>query len=96
MCAWPSSAESLPSLTGSEGELVFVRVRIEPKLLEALLETLAEAPFPINPEIFHGWPTVVEFPAYRSRLAEFREILQRHGFATHSVEVSRMLDAILG
>jgi len=95
MCAWPIVAPSTP-LTGTEGELVSVRIPIEPKLLEELLDTLSQAPFPINPEIFHGWPTTVEFPAYRSRLSELRGILKANGFPTESVEVSRMLDAILG
>jgi len=95
MCAWPIAVPST-SLTGTEGELVSVRIRIEPKLLEELLDTLSQAPFPINPEIFHGWPTAVEFPAYRSRLAELRSILEANGFPTDNVEVSRMLDAILG
>jgi hypothetical protein len=96
MCAWPSTLATATSLSGSEGELVSVRIRIEPQLLEDLLDALAQAPFPINPEIFHGWPTTVEFPAYRSRLAELRRVLQGNGFSTSSVEVSRMLDAILG
>jgi hypothetical protein len=82
-------------LSGSEGELVSVRISIEPRLLEETLEALAEVAFPINPEIFHGWPTVVEFPAYRSRLAELRTVLLRSGIPTQAVEVSRMLDSIL-
>jgi hypothetical protein len=96
MCAWPIAAAPCASLSGAEGELVSVRIRIEPKLLEDLLETLSQAPFPINPEISHGWPTAVEFPAYRSRLAELRRVLLANGFPTESVDVSRMLDAILG
>ena len=97
MCAWPTAAAvAAAPLSGTEGELVSVRIRIEPRLLEDTLEALAEAPFPINPEIFHGWPTVVEFPAYRSRLAELRRLLREHRIPTTGVEVSRMLDAILG
>jgi hypothetical protein len=96
MCAWPNTVATAASLTGSEGELVSVRIRIEPQSLEDMLDALSQAPFPINPEIFHGWPTTVEFPAYRSRLAELRRVLQANGFPTGSVEVSRMLDAILG
>jgi hypothetical protein len=96
MCAWPIAPLHSDSLAGTEGELVSVRIRIEPQRLENLLETLSQAPFPINPDIFHGWPTTVEFPAYRSRLAELRRVLQASGFPTTAVEVSRMLDAILG
>lgn len=96
MSACPSAAPSSAVLAGSEGELVCVRIHIDPRLLEETLEALAQVPFPVNPEIFHGWPTVVEFPAYRSRLAELRSVLQRSRIPTQSVEVSRMLDAILG
>jgi hypothetical protein len=75
---------------------VSIRISIEPRLLEETLEALAAVPFPVNPEIFHGWPTVVEFPAYRSRLGELRNVLQRARIPTQGIEVSRMLDAILG
>jgi hypothetical protein len=93
--ACPTAAPFPPVLAGSEGELVAIRISIEPRLLEETLEALAQVPFPINPEICHGWPTVVEFPAYRSRLAELRAVLQRNRIPTQAVEVSRMLDAIL-
>jgi hypothetical protein len=82
-------------LFGAEGELVSVRISVEPAELEFLLDTLAQLPFPVNPEIFHGWPTTVEFPAYRSRLAELRQILSRRGIQTKTVQVSSMLDEIL-
>ncbi|HET8549232.1 MAG TPA: hypothetical protein VFL57_14560 [Bryobacteraceae bacterium] len=95
MSACPTTAPSLPVLASSEGELVSVRISIEPRLLEETLEALAEVPFPVNPEICHGWPTIVEFPAYRSRLAEVRAVLQRNRIPTRTVEVSRMLDTIL-
>ncbi len=66
MSAWPAVA----TLSGSEGELILIRVAVEPRLLEDLLETLAELPFPINPQINHqlnhGQGTTVEFPAYES------------------------------
>jgi hypothetical protein len=93
--ACPTAAPFSPVLAGSEGELVAVRISVEPRLLEETLEALAEVPFPINPQICHGWPTVVEFPAYQSRLAELRTVLQRSGIPAEAVEVSRMLDAIL-
>ncbi len=82
------------SLSGSEGELVLVRVSIEPRLLEELLESLAMISFPINPQIYHGRPTVVEFPAYQQRLNELRNGLQRSGFESSAVQVCPMLAAI--
>jgi hypothetical protein len=93
--ACPTAAPFTPVLASSEGELVAVRISVEPRLLEDTLEALAQVPFPINPEICHGWPTIVEFPAYRSRLAELRAVLQRNGIPAQTVDVSRMLDAIV-
>ena len=87
------SAE-LQSLSGREGELVSVRVSIEPRLLEDLLESLAAVSFPINPQIYHGRPTVVEFPAYELRLEELRLFLVRSGFDGGSIQIHPMIDAI--
>ena len=41
-------------LTGSEGELVQVRIAAEPRCLEELLDCLAGLPFPVNPQLYHG------------------------------------------
>jgi hypothetical protein len=82
------------SLSGTEGELVSVRVNVEPRFLEDLLETLAQVSFPINPQIYHNRPTVVEFPAYQSRLDELRRVLQHSGFDASAIQVCPMLDAI--
>jgi hypothetical protein len=82
------------SLSGTEGELVSVRVNVEPRFLEDLLETLAQVSFPINPQIYHGRPTVVEFPAYQSRLDELRHVLERSGFDPSALQVCPMLYAI--
>jgi len=81
-------------LSGREGELVSVRVSIEPRLLEDLLECLAAVRFPVNPQIYHGRPTVVEFPAYELRIEELRLLLQRAGFDEASVQIYPMLEAI--
>jgi hypothetical protein len=91
------AAES-PFLAGKDGELVSVRVCVEPRLLEELLETLAELPFPINPQIFHysgaGARTQVEFPAYLSWLPQVRSALEGGGFPAGALEVRSMLAAI--
>ena len=81
-------------LSGSEGELVQVRISTEPKCLEELLECLASLPFPINPQIYHGVPTTVEFPAYGSRLSEVRDGLRAHSFDPGSMRISSMMQAI--
>jgi hypothetical protein len=91
MSVWPTVAPSHPHLTGREGELVLVRVDTDPRLLEDVLECLAGVPFPINPQICHGRPTTVEFPAYEQHLYEVRDALRTFGL---EVRVSSMLDAI--
>lgn len=81
-------------LTGREGPLVSVRVTCDPRLLEDMLECLATVPFPINPQIYHGLPTAVEFPAYEMRLEQVRDALKACGFGSNCVQVSPMLEAI--
>lgn len=81
-------------LTGTGGELVSVRVSTDPRALEDLLECLALLSFPINPEIFHGIPTVVQFPAWEKNLGEVREALRDAGFENESLAVSSMLETI--
>ena len=96
------SAEFAPGLRGSEGILLSIRVSVEPRLLEDLLEALAEVTFPVNPEIHHPSPalagsrllTTVEFPAYENRLEEIRETLRRHGFDPGAARVMSMLEEI--
>jgi hypothetical protein len=81
-------------LSGTEGELVQVRISTEPRRLEDLLDCLAGLSFPINPQIYHGVPTVVEFPAYEGRLSQMREALLVMGFDPASIRTSGMLQAI--
>ena len=77
------------SLFGSEGELVSLRIAVEPRLLEDLLEALARLDFPVNPQLYHRPAQVtVEFPAYSERVDQVREALLRHGFSPESLEVS--------
>jgi hypothetical protein len=86
-------------LHSREGELLSVSITVEAYLLEDLLDTLAHAPFPINPEIHHhaevmrdGRPAPavrVEFPAWRSFIEPLQQVLGERGFAsamtTHSM-----------
>lgn len=93
----PNSASDHPlarSLRGKEGELFQVRVSIDPRLLEELLDSLAHLDFPVNPQIYHTKPTVVEFPAYAPWLDGVYMRLTIDGFERESITVSPMLAAI--
>ena len=61
-------------------ELVRVRVSTDPRRLEELLDCLAGLSFPINPQIYHGVPTIVEFPAFDSILPDVQSVLLTRGF----------------
>ncbi len=93
MSVWTSIPAS-PILSGSDGELVSVRVSVDPRALEDLLECLSTVSFPVNPEIRHGVPTTVEFPAWGSRLYEVRDALRAFGFESRAMQVLPMLAAI--
>ena len=109
MSVWPNIYGHSPALESSEGALVAVSVSVEPKLLEDLLEALAQLEFPINPQIYHDaalryvYPdgreemiptTLVVFPAYAGRLPEIRRLLALYNFSPDSVQVTDMLDEI--
>ncbi len=84
-----------PVLRGVEGELVFIRVYVDPRSLEDLLEALCSLDFPINPEIRHGHPhTIVEFPAYDRHVGEIRNVIRRAGITGATVELANMMRAI--
>ena len=97
------------SLIGSEGELVSVRICVEPRFLEDLLEALATVSFPINPQIYHHggvgyvYPdgrervistTIVEFPAFSKQLDEVRDVLSAHGLPGELAQVRSMIQDI--
>jgi hypothetical protein len=95
MSLWPGAIAPALALGGADGELVSVRVSADPRLLEDLLECLACVSFPINPQLYHGMPTVVEFPAYRSKLFEVYDALRVYGFnPAESVRVASMIESI--
>ena len=75
-----------------QGDLVSLKISVEPRSLEDLLETLAELDFPVNPQLYHRPGSVtVEFPAYSNHLDEVRDGLRGHGFNAGSLEVARVL-----
>ena len=89
MTIW-SNSESATVLFGLEGQLISLRISVEPRLLEDLLEALAQLNFPVNPQLYHRLASVtVEFPAYSARVDEVRDALRRHGFSAASLEVAR-------
>jgi hypothetical protein len=94
MSVWPNCGSPAVSLIGTEGELVSVKISVEPRLLERLLEALAGLEFPINPQIYHhgASPAIVEFPAWAARLEEVRESLRRRGLEAAAVSVRNMLE----
>jgi hypothetical protein len=85
MSVW-QCAPSASVLCGSEGELVSVSISVDPRDLEALLESLACIDFPINPQIYHGARATVEFPAYAGRLQQVRTAVAAVKGATTSVK----------
>ena len=90
----PEGIAMIASLTGIEGELVLVRICVEARLLEELLEALAEAPFPLNPQIYHHPQTVVEFPAYSSRVTEITRVITGRGFDEAQMRILNLLESI--
>ncbi|HEY1203689.1 MAG: hypothetical protein ABSH46_21735 [Bryobacteraceae bacterium] len=104
MSAWPDNQN--PSLRGTEGELVSVRITVEPRTLERLLDLLAELSFPINPQLYHDAAvvyvgpdggrhlepaTIIEFPAWAGRVREIEAALTGAGFDGASLSVKDML-----
>jgi hypothetical protein len=92
------SERSPVAIASREGELISLRIGVEADSLEALLESLAELPFDINPQIFHHLPgrqdTAVEFPGYDSWITAIRRALTNSGFPAGSLQVRPILDRI--
>jgi len=85
------------ALFSPEGELLFLRISVEPKIVEEVLEALASLSFPVNPQLYHRpAQVVVEFPAYSTRLGEVRAALEHQGLKPDSLEVNRVLAAGVG
>lgn len=76
----------------SSGELLAAEIQVSPKLLEEILEALASAPFPINPELDHplGGMSRVRFPLYESQLEILRDILAASGFGASLLKTQPM------
>ena len=84
-----------PVLFGLDGELVQIRISVDPRHLEDLLDSLASLDFPVNPELSHKTGFVsVEFPAYSEHVPQVRMALESAGFDPDSVQISGMLAAV--
>jgi hypothetical protein len=109
MSVWPETVPAHAALLGNEGELISISIAVDPRHLESLLEALAQVSFPVNPQIYHDAclvyryadradesvpVTLVEFPAYGSRLDEVRHAVTSYGFDPASVHASAMLDEL--
>lgn len=82
----------LSALFGPQGELVHLRIAVDPRLLEDLLETLASLDFPLNPALFHQPGVVlVDFPAWRDHLPAIRDRLRSAGFDSDAVRICEIL-----
>lgn len=66
-------------------------VTVSPRSLEALLECLAQAPFPLNPELEHDTlrgMSLVRFPLYDDQIETLRDMLAASGFAPSILDVT--------
>jgi len=111
MSVWPEcSSAGVPALTGAQGDLVLVSIAVKARRLEALLETLADLPFPVNPEIYHDAAVVcvyqdgrreaepvvlVDFPAYAVDVGTVKRALSARGFPDDAVWARNLLEGIL-
>ena len=95
------------SLASAEGELLAVRISIEPRWLEKLLDALAHLEFPISPQIYHQaalryiyadgherWEptTTVEFPAYARWLPSLQGTLEQAALPGARLAARSMLE----
>ena len=85
-----------PALSGPEGDLVMIRIVVEPRRLEQLLDTLASTDFHINPQVIPAATegSVVEFPAYAGWFRPISEALRLAGLSHASIGMIAMLAAI--
>lgn len=61
-------------------ELATMRIRLEPKSLEDLLDSLAYLDFPVSPSITHSAEQeIVEFIAESDRVEQVRKAMDRAG-----------------
>lgn len=95
-----SVSQSIPAggavLRGQAGNLILAQIRVEPYDLEFLLECLSSLPFPVNPQIVHGMPTLVEFPVWQNDLAAVADALSAFHFPPTQLTSRDMLSVLAG
>lgn len=109
MKARPDEPTPAARLAGPEGELITVAIAAPARRLEALLDALARLDFPVNPQLYHEArvvyvradgveieqpATMVEFPAWASRLPEIRGALEAAGLPREFLAYLPVLDAM--
>jgi hypothetical protein len=84
--------EFLLGPVGIEDKLVSLRVSVEPRLLEDLLEVLARLDFPgESSTLSPAGPGHGGIPGFSStRVDDVREALSNHGLSAFSLEVNRV------
>lgn len=97
MSVRPDNSGPPLALFGQEGELVLLRISVDPRFLEDLLEALSSLDFPVNPQLYHGPGQVsVEFPAYSANVDRVRDALRDNGFNPKSLHLSAVLTLAQG
>ncbi|MBM3759597.1 MAG: hypothetical protein FJW36_05055 [Acidobacteria bacterium] len=83
--------------SANSGELLAAEIQVPSRLLEEILEVLASAPFPINPELEHSTSPVstVRFPLYEAQRDELQEILATNGLAPSLLNVKSMMQHVV-
>lgn len=84
------------SLRSQAGNLILAQIRVEPYDLELVLECLSTLDFPVNPQIVHGIPTVVEFPVWQNDFESVRSALAAFHFSPAQLSGCDMLAALAG
>ncbi len=92
-----SDSSASLAISGREGSLVSIRISTDHRHVEDLLEALALASFPVNPQLYHRPSNVtVEFPAWSRQIDEVRQLLAAHHFDPAAVRVRGPLEPIAG
>jgi len=83
------------AIRGHDGDLVSVRIPTDVRHVEDLLEVLATAGFPVNPQLYHRVSNVmIEFPAWEYQLPPLRAHLDASGFAGNAIQICGPLDPL--
>jgi len=83
------------AIRGRDGDLVSVRIPTDVRHVEDLLEVLATAGFPVNPQLHHRVSdVVVEFPAWEYQVPQLRAHLDAGGFAADAIQICGPLDPL--